>query len=675
MTDFILEIYGEEIPSSSQSLIEDQFEKLFSQMFEDHEIEFEKILTFSTSRRVAIYINGLNNYTNSKQVAVRGPQIDANEKAIQGFLKSNNLSNVKELETKVIKGKSYFIFKKKIKKQNIPDILKIEIPTLLKSIKWVKSMRWGKHKDRWIRPIKNILCIFNHKLLKIKFADLNSKNFTFGNYHFHEKKIKYINYLNYREKLKENYVMLEISTRQKHILKKVNIFCKKNNLKFVNESSLLKRISNSVEYPNVYFGSFDNEFYKIPEFLLQNIMSDKQDYLIFKEKNNKLSNFFGFVSGIKAKKHNKIVEGNLNVLKARFSDVSFFINEDQKKGLVNRLNQLKEIVFYERTGSLYDRARRIETATKFIYEKLGKKDHQFENHLIYSNTDLATDLVKEFPSLQGKVGGFLAKFENFPKIVYEAFADQYEYEFSESYDNFLTFILSISQKFDSILGYFVNKENVTGSGDPFGIRRSALSIIKICIDKKINLNFSELFDFHKNLYLVQNLNLKIEFIFLLNFFKKRIANLFKEMGFRNDIILASIHKDFDPYEIFIRAQKMTELCNSKDGQKFLKAFKRLNSLNEDLGNQNIEINLLKKEEEKKFYNLLHQIKKKIDGSKNNFIFDNLNYLYQISETINIFFDNVKVNDDNFKIRKNRKILINKLHKILNDNYRFSLLEI
>ena len=675
MSDFILEIYGEEIPSSAQSLIENQFEKLFSQLLEDSEIKYKDLLTFSTSRRVGVYVNGLNNYINSKQVEVRGPQVDASKEAIQGFLKSNNLVNVSKLETRVIKDKSYFVFKKKTKKKNTSDILKIETPKILQSIKWVKSMRWGSHNDRWIRPIKNILCIFNNKLLKIKFADLYSNNFTFGNYHFEEKKIRYTNYLNYREKLKKTFVMLDRSARQMHILKKIDAFCKKNNLQFINDSSLLKRISNSVEFPNVYFGSFDNKFFKIPEFLLKKIMSDKQDYFIFNEKNNKLSNFFGFVSGIKVKKNNKLVEGNLNVLKARFSDASFFINEDKKKGLINRLNQLKEIVFYEQTGSLYDRAKRIKKVVKFIYKKLGKKDSQFENYLIYGNTDLTTDLVKEFPSLQGKVGGFLASFENFPKTVSQAFSDQYEYEFYESYDNFLTFVLSISQKFDSILGYFVTKESVTGAGDPFGIRRSTLSIIKICIDKKINLNFSKLFDFHKNLYLDQNINLKINFSFLFNFFQKRIVNLFKEMGFRNDVILASIDKDFDPYAIFKRAEKMTELYNSRDGKNFLKAFKRLNSLNEDVGNKSVEISLLKKEEEKKFYNLLDYIKKNINESKHDFIFGNFNYLCQLSKTINIFFDNVIVNDDNLKIRQNRKILINKLHQILNDNYRFSLLEI
>ena len=675
MTDFILEIYGEEIPSSAQSLIENQFAKLFMQLFKDNEIKYRELSTFSTSRRVVIYIDGLNNYTDSKKIEVRGPQIDASEIAIQGFLKSNNIENVKKLEKKIIKNKTYFIFKKQKIKQNISNILSTEIPKILQSIKWIKSMRWGKHNDKWIRPIKNILCIFNKKLLEIKFAELNSNNFSFGNYHFDEKKFKYINYLNYREKLKENYVVLEPSTRQKNILKKVNAFCKKNNLKFDNDQSFLKRISNSVEYPNVYFGSFDNKFFKIPEFLLQNIMSDKQDYFIFKEKNNKLTNFFGFVSGIKVKKQNKLIEGNLNVLKARFSDASFFIKEDKKKGLRSRLNQLKEIVFYERTGSLYDRAIRIESVTKFIYEKAGKKCDQFENYLIYSNTDLATELVKEFPSLQGKVGGFLANFDNFPKIVSEAFSDQYEYEFSKSYNNFLTFVISISQKFDSILGYFVTKESVSGAGDPFGIRRSALSVIKICIDKKINLNFSELFDFHKNLYLVQNINLKIKFSFLFDFFQKRIVNLFKEMGFRNDIILASMNKELNPNSIFTRATKMTELYNSKNGQQFLKAFKRLNSLNEDTGNQTVEINLLKEKEEKKFYNILHDIKKKIDKSKHNFIFENYSDLHKLSETINIFFDNVIVNDDNSKIRKNRKILVNKLHQILNDNYRFSLLEI
>ena len=224
MTDFILEIYGEEIPSSAQSLIENQFAKLFMQLFEDNEIKYRELSTFSTSRRVVIYIDGLNNYTDSKKIEVRGPQIDASEIAIQGFLKSNNIENVKKLEKKIIKNKTYFIFKKQKIKQNISNILRTEIPKILQSIKWIKSMRWGKHNDKWIRPIKNILCIFNKKLLEIKFAELNSNNFSFGNYHFDEKKFKYINYLNYREKLKENYVVLEPSTRQKNILKKVNAF-------------------------------------------------------------------------------------------------------------------------------------------------------------------------------------------------------------------------------------------------------------------------------------------------------------------------------------------------------------------------------------------------------------------------------------------------------------------
>ena len=138
MSDFILEIYGEEIPSSAQSLIENQFEKLFSQLLEDNEIKYKNLLTFSTSRRAGVYVNGLNNYTNSKQVEVRGPQVDASQKAIQGFLNSNNLLNVKKLETKVIKDKSYFVFKKNTKKKNTSDILKIETPIILQSIKWVK---------------------------------------------------------------------------------------------------------------------------------------------------------------------------------------------------------------------------------------------------------------------------------------------------------------------------------------------------------------------------------------------------------------------------------------------------------------------------------------------------------------------------------------------------------
>ena len=404
-------------------------------------------------------------------------------------------------------------------------------------------------------------------------------------------------------------------------------------------------------------------------------MTNKQDYFIFKDHKNKLTNNFGFASGIQTSDKSKIVQGNQNVIKARFSDALFFIEEDKKKSLSERLNQLKEIIFYDKTGSLYDRALRVESVVKFIYKNFGKEVDEFSDYLIFFNSDLTTELVKEFPNLQGKVGGYLADYEDFPKIVSEAFFDQYEYEFPETCNNDLTFILSIAQKFDAILGYFVSKHDLSGAGDPFGIRRLVLSIVKICIEKKIRINFHDLFNFHKNLYLEQQIELKTEFIFINKFFQKRITILFGEMGFRQDIINASMTNELDPFSIFERMNQMTRLYNSTDGNSFLKAFKRLSSLTEDLKNDNLITTLFIKEEEKILCNLLNDFRDRIEKEGSNFIFDNFQYLNKLTKSIDEFFDNVIVNDENIEIRRNRKILIYQFHKIFNENFKFSLLEV
>jgi Glycyl-tRNA synthetase, beta subunit len=224
------------------------------------------------------------------------------------------------------------------------------------------------------------------------------------------------------------------------------------------------------------------------------------------------------------------------------------------------------------------------------------------------------------------------------------------------------------------LGYFASKSHLSGAGDPFGIRRSTLSIIKMCIEKKIRLNFYNLFLFNKELYENQNILLKIDYSYLFEFFKKRISILLAEMGFRQDLIKASINKEFDPSFIFERVNQMDKFYKSEDGNNFLKAFKRLNSLAENIGVKKLDINLFHQDEEKELFELLNYLKLKIQKKNYNFIFENLEYLKKLSKTLDNFFDNVVVNDRNSQIRINRKVLINEFHKVLNKEYRFSYLE-
>ncbi len=676
MSELLLEIYGEEIPSSSQALIEDQLKELFNELLEESKVKFSSMQTFSTSRRVILIVKDLPTNIESKVIEIRGPQIEANQSAIDGFMKSNNINDIRELKKKKINGKVYYTANKKTEEKKLSKIFEDKIPELLRSIKWIKSMRWADNNDKWIRPIKNILCLFKMKVVKFNFAGISSNQFTYGNYHFTLKKIKCTDFKSYKKNLEKNFVILEQKKREKIILLNIEKFCKKNNLIFNVDLSLLKRVANSVEYPNVHFSSFEADFFKLPNFLLEDIMTNKQDYFSFKNKNKKLSNFFCFISGIDSKNKLNLIRGNQNVLKARFSDASFFIDEDLKKNLHDRLSSLKNIVFYERSGNLYERAQRIEGLVKYILELSGKRSKNFYRHIILSNADLSTELVKEFPNLQGRAGGFYAEKEKFPKDIHIAFSDQYDYEFNKSYDNYLTYVLSISQKFDAVIGYFISRKKITGAGDPFGVRRSILSIIKICMDKNININFYELFLFLKNLYINQQIDVEISYNDLQEFFKKRIFVLLSSYGFRNDVIRTSLHnKKINPLFVLNRAKQLSTLLDSRTGKDFLKAFKRLNSLISEDFKDELNIKLFKENQEYNLKDLIDELTILSKKNQDDFLFNNIKFLKKMTVGLNNFFDNVIVNVENFELKKNRKILIYKFHKTLEDKYNFSNLEI
>lgn len=671
MIEFLLEIYGEEIPYSSQILIEKQLKLLFENLLDKIGIKYKGIQTFSTSRRATIIINNLQEYTNVKFKEFRGPKVGADDKALQGFLRSKNLKNINSLDTKIINKNTYYIYKEKLNRENVAKILEINIPIILDSIKWKKSMRWGVNKERWIRPIKNIMAIFGKKVIKFEFAGIKSNNITYGNYQFTSEKFKCSNFKEYKKIMLKNKVILEKEKREEKILKEINKFCIKENLLFQENNDLLNRVAGSVEFPNVFFGTFDKEYFKLPDFLLENILSHIQNYFSFKQKDNRLSNTFCFVSNLPKEKKNNLVKGNQNVLKARFNDADFFINEDLKKRLDERMLYLERIVFYKNVGTLFQRAKRIQLLVGKILEK-NNKNHKDVNHLNLSNADLTTDLVKEFPNLQGKVGGYYAKKENLPPELCLAISDQYEYEFGSSYSNYLTYILSISQKFDSLFGYFVSYHKLSGAGDPFGIRRSALSIIKICIDKEIDINFSELFIFIRSLYEEQNIKVNIEFKLIEEFFKKRIEVLFSELKFSSNIISASLKKSsMNPYLISKKIKSLSKFISSKIGRDFLMAFKRLDSMIETYLDENIEVKLLTMNEEKALHRLIIEFDKNELPRRN--IISNADFIIKITVSLNKFFDSVIVNDKDFKIKNNRKVLISNFHKELNKEFHFSLL--
>ncbi len=673
MSDLLLEIYGEELPSSAQILGEKQLHESFLELFTKQKISYSSIETFSTSRRISIIINKISRNEKDNLIEVRGPSTEANNKALMGFLKSNGINDVKKLIKNKIKDREYYFYIKKIKQKKLRDIFNSEIPSILSSIKWKKSMRWAHNDQKWSRPIKSILGIFENKKLTFQFAGINSNSFTYGNYHYSKKKVKCINPQVYKKQLKKLYVTLNPKDREKKILDNLEEFCRNNDLKFSFEESLVQRISNSVEHPNVFFGSFDIKYFKIPEFILETIITEKQDNFCFKKKNGDLSNFFAFVSNKEKSKKKNLIEGNLNVLKARFSDAEFFIKEDLKIQPDERLKSLSTMVYYENLGNLYERSSRIKKLSEIIAEKLNYKIEKFTNYLIYSNIDLTSEVVKEYPSLQGQAGGFYAKKFGFPKDVQDAFSEQYKISIFRKEVN-LTVILSIAQKVDSIFSFFSSKKKITGSGDPFGIRRISISLIKILTENKLDIDLFQILNFCKKLNLEQKIESFSHLELIINFLNKRIEVFYLDEGYKAEVIKSCLNpKSFNPYFIFSKIVNLTKFLTTEKGKNFMKAFKRLNSIADTTeGNYDLDYSLLKKREEIELFENINSFK---NNKRNSHLrIDEASY-ENISCAINNFLDNIMVNAEEKGLRMNRKLLLSECKNVLTHFFNFSILQI
>ena len=669
MNEFLLEIYGEEIPSWAQRYAEKDLKYLIEEFLILKKVQYSKIEINSSSRRVSISINKIEKEIPQSVLEIRGPGIDAHENALMGFLNKNN-STSKDLVKKKVKNKDYFFLKIKSPKLKVNILLQQNLPIILSKVRWKKSMRWNSFDEKWIRPIKSILCIFHNKKIVFKYGGVTSSNFTYGNYKYGENKIIFKKTNNYEKDLEKNHVILSRIKRQNIINKKLESFCNLKRSKVIENKDLFDRVVDSVEYPNVLFGTFSEKYFDLPEFLLKSVMFEKQDYFCF-FKNKSLMNSFAFISSKDIPKKKKIIESNENVLKARFSDAEFFINEDRKKKLEDRLGNLKEIIFFRNAGNLFQRAERIQKIIVFISGKINFDLKRFYKYLIHSNVDLTCELVKEFPSLQGKVGGYYASLENFPNEVCDAISTQYNLDFPKG-DNYLSLLMSISQKVDGILGFFNSYKKLSGAGDPFGIRRSVLSIIKICIQNNLNLDLIEILEFSNKKFEEQGISSEIDLENIIDYFRKRLLILLNDMGFKSEEVQSVLFKNkFNPLQSYKNLKVLKKFISSENGKKFQSAIRRLISINENSKVQNnINVNIFQSKEEVNLYKCSQYLTKYKQGID---FLEDKNFISLFTNSLNQFFDKVKVNSNDEKLKENRRALVNNLFKKVNNIYKFELL--
>ena len=687
MSEFFLELFSEEIPAGLQKNLREKIFENFKNFFDERLIKSKKSFSLSTPNRLVVVFEGLDKQIKINPEEIKGPKTNAPDQAIEGFLRSNNI-NRKELQKKKIEKDEFYFFKTKSKILNTHDLLTEFIPKILKNHQWKKSMKWGESDLNWGRPLKSILSIFDKKTINFEFHHLVSSNSTFIDKDFEEKKKVFENFKTYEKFFEKQGVIID----QKKRLKIINNFflkiLNKRKLKINENPKLFTEVIDLVDSPNILLCKFDKKFLSIPREILILTMETHQKYFPTFNINNEITNEFLVVSNRKDTK-GLIKIGNERVIEARLSDAEFFWSKDKAQNLVKKVSELKSVNFFKGLGTYFDKVQRMRKLGGMISDELLISKEKVELSTSICKTDLTSDLVGEFPELQGLMGGYFSAHQGFDKEISLAITEQYLPVGLNSKvpKKPFSIALSITDKIDTLVGFFGINEKPTSSKDPFALRRSALGIIRIIIENKKNLKLKDLLNYSSSLYEDRGYNFINKDLQkdLYKFLKDRFRYYLKEKDIRYDIIEASISSLSlnELFSSFEKAKCLNKIINSQVGIDITSSYKRASNIFEtEMKSNEIEIDnttdpgIFKSEFEQNLYKKINEIKKYYSSIRNDENYDeSLSILAEAKKEIFDFFDNVKVNEENQTLRKNRLELVNMLCKTFQNFTNFQLLKI
>jgi len=686
MAEFLLELYSEEIPHSLQINAREEIKKNFLKLLEEESIKYKSAEVYSTPTRLVLLVHDLPSEIKIEAKEVRGPKVGVPENILEGFMKSHQITKKDLFEKKEEKG-NFYCFKKFAKKILTEDVLAKITPKVITSVNWKKSMRWSDHDLMWGRPLRSILSIFNNKHLKFDYHHLVSTDGIIIVDDFIDKIKKVKNFKEYESQLKANKILLKQEDRKNNIIKKFQSICKsKSYLENFNEK-LMEEVVNITENPTVILADFDKEYLDIPQEIIISTLQRHQRYFPLFDTKNRLTNNFLIVAN-KPDTQNIIKEGNKRVVLARLSDAKFFWDKDKAKNLIKQISRLKEIIFFEKIGTIYDKTQRLRKLAANISDQLNINKEKTEIAASISKSDLRSDLVGEYPELQGIMGKYFALAQGFEEDVANAVSEHYlPIGLSSPVSKKpLSYAISIIDKLDSLVGFFLINEKPTSSKDPFALRRAAIGLLRIIIENNLELNLKDLISYAVRLYVEQGVkkeNNQVEKE-ILDFLKERMRNILKEKKIKPDIVEAAISSHIgDNYLVLYRKSVvMNKNFNKNIGKDAIYSFKRASSILDHESkkltkalNGRPDAVLFRKDEEKFLFEKLNEIIKSFTIKEERKDYEELlTKLADVKESTNSFFDNVVVNDENQDIKNNRLELIAMFCKTFNMYIDFSKLE-
>ena len=687
MSEFFLELFSEEIPANLQSDSRILLLESFQKLFDEKQISFKKSISYSTPNRLIVLFQGLSKQITQKSEEVKGPNISAPDRAIDGFLRSNQITK-KDLYKKNIEKGDFYFYKKLSKKIDTTNLLEEYTPIILDKLQWKKSMRWGNYTLNWARPLKSILAVFDNKNLNFKFHHLTASNSSFIDKEFEDKKKTFKSFKDYNDFFKNSGVIIDHTLRKEFIKKEFEKISKRKNFIIETNNKLLDEVTNIVEKPNILICKFDEKFLNIPKEILTITMQHHQKYFPTFDKKGKITNEFLVVA------NNKDIAGyiklgNERVVEARLSDAQFFWEKNKSQNLVKQISKLKTINYFKGLGSYFDKIQRMRKLGGMISDELLISKDQVELSASICKVDLISDIVGEFPELQGIMGGYFAEAQGFDKDISLAVTEHYLPLGLDSKTPKKPFsiALALTDKIDTLVGFFGINLKPTSSKDPYALRRSALGVIKLLIDNDKKFNIKDLINYSTSLHREQGFKFLNDSIQkeLSDFLLDRLKYYMKEKSIRVDIINASInlYGIADINEIFKKSLTLNKVIDKQIGEDIVTSYKRAsNILDNELKNKDLVLSnttdpgIFKNDYEKNLFKKINELKKyfsNINKDENYAI--SLDNLAGAKKAIIEFFDNVKVNDEDANIKKNRLELLQLLCRTFDNYIIFSNIEI
>jgi glycyl-tRNA synthetase beta chain len=694
MAELLLELFSEEIPARMQARAGDDLKRLVTDKLKEAGLAFMEANAYTTPRRLTLVVDGLPLAQPDVTEEKRGPRVGAPDQAVQGFLKSTGLTSLDQCDKRDTgKGEFWFAVVKR-KGVKTAALLPGLLAESFAALPWPKSMRWAGYQYRWVRPMHSIVATFDGAVLDGT-VDLGGGAVKFGNvtrgHRFHDpSEIKVASFADYKVKLRESYVIVDPAERRAAIKAQTDKLAAAEGLLVKPDDALLDEVTGLVEWPVALVGRIDEPFMEIPPEVLTTSMRVNQKYFSLLDKNGKLAPRFLVVANMETKDGGKaIVAGNERVLRARLSDAKFFWDQDRKVKLEERVPALKDIIFHAKLGTVADKISRIQTLVAELVPHIPGADvDQVRSAALLAKADLTTDMVGEFPELQGVMGRYYAMHEGEKQAVADAIAEHYAPlgPADRCPTAPVSVAVALADKIDSLVGFFAIDEKPTGSKDPFALRRAALGVIRLIVENKLRLPLLAVFRMAERLVgeQIPAIRGKLDAQELLDFFADRLKVALREKGVRHDLISAvfALGGEDDFVRLLARVDALKRFLDSEDGANLLVAYRRASNIvrieekkDGRTYNSGVDASLLRHGEEKALHQALAT-----GGEAGGRALECEDFagamaaLARLRQPVDAFFDKVTVNCEEAALRANRLRLLAEIRATLNRVADFSQIE-